>query len=97
MTYTNWITGRKSNYVRHTVEDCVTFLPHNQGKWDDICECIAFTGDQVTYTNWIPNKKSNYVSHTVEDCVTFLPYNQGKWDEIPCETRVNVLLLQVIR
>ena len=36
MTYTNWITGRKSNYVSHTVEDCVIFLPYNQGKWDDI-------------------------------------------------------------
>ena len=36
VTYTNWIPGRKSNYVSHTVEDCVTFLPYNQGKWDDI-------------------------------------------------------------
>ena len=86
MTYTNWIAGRKSNYVSHTVEDCVTFLPYN-----------AITGDQLTYTYWITGRKSNYVSHTVEDCVTFLPYNQGKWDDIPCETRVSVLLLQVIR
>ena len=22
VTYTNWITGRKSNYAGHTVEDC---------------------------------------------------------------------------
>ena len=51
----------------------------------------------MTYTNWITGRKSNYVSHTVEDCVTFLLYNQGKWDDIPCETRVNVLLLQVIQ
>ena len=51
----------------------------------------------MTYTNWIQNRNSNYVSHNVEDCVTFLPYNQGKWDDIPCETRVNVLLLKVIR
>ena len=62
-----------------------------------MCKCIAITGDQVTYTNWITGKKSNYVSHTVEDCLIFLPYHQGKWDDIPCETRVNVLLLQVNR
>ena len=58
---------------------------------------FGITSDPVTYTNWITGIKSNYASHTVEDCVTFLPYNQGKWDDIPSETRVNVLLLQVIR
>ena len=62
-----------------------------------MCECIAITGDLVTYSNWITGRKSNYVDHTVEDCVTFLPYNQEKWDNLPCETRVNVLLLQVNR
>ena len=62
-----------------------------------MCECIAITGDPVTNTNWITGRKSNYASHTVEDCVTFLPYNQGKWYDIPCDTCVNVLLLQVIR
>ena len=30
VSYTNWIQGRKINFVSHTVEDCVAYIPYKQ-------------------------------------------------------------------
>ena len=37
LNYTNWLPGRKSNFMSHNVEDCAIFVPYqDHGKWDDI-------------------------------------------------------------
>ncbi|XP_053379580.1 brevican core protein-like isoform X2 [Mercenaria mercenaria] len=34
--YTNWVPGHISNFVHHSQEDCVVFIPYKNGQWDDI-------------------------------------------------------------
>ncbi|XP_053379582.1 C-type lectin domain family 4 member F-like isoform X2 [Mercenaria mercenaria] len=34
--YTNWVPGHISNFVHHSQEDCVAFIPYKNGQWDDI-------------------------------------------------------------
>lgn len=34
--YFNWVPGHFSNFVDHSVEDCVVFIPYKNGQWDDI-------------------------------------------------------------
>ncbi|KAL4221428.1 hypothetical protein ACF0H5_019686 [Mactra antiquata] len=36
VTYTNWMPGRTSNFLAHQSEDCVVFVSHRHGQWDDI-------------------------------------------------------------
>ncbi|KAL4221426.1 hypothetical protein ACF0H5_019684 [Mactra antiquata] len=36
VTYTNWKPGHESNFYDHQYEDCVVFIPYEDGKWDDI-------------------------------------------------------------
>ena len=46
MNYTNWVPGRQSNFVHHSSEDCVAFIPYKQGQWDDIpCGRSGIFGD----------------------------------------------------
>ncbi|KAL4221427.1 hypothetical protein ACF0H5_019685 [Mactra antiquata] len=46
VSYVNWIPGHRGNFFGHNREDCVIFIPYENGRWDDM-PCGGYDPDFI--------------------------------------------------